>query len=72
MMVDKSSQWTSGQISQGPDPDTGHLIFLELNTSPMFARFNVVSEGRISTAMVRELMVRELMIRELTTGNTPT
>jgi len=27
------------------DPDTGELIFLELNTSPMFAKFDLVSGG---------------------------
>jgi glutathione synthase/RimK-type ligase-like ATP-grasp enzyme len=37
------------------DPDTGHLIFLELNTSPMFARFDHVSQGRVCGAMLREL-----------------
>jgi hypothetical protein len=37
------------------DPDTGQLIFLELNTSPMFARFNQVSGGQICAAMIQEL-----------------
>lgn len=37
------------------DPDTGHLVFLELNTSPMFARFDQVSQGRLCEAMLREL-----------------
>ncbi|MGE5324619.1 MAG: ATP-grasp domain-containing protein [Actinomycetota bacterium] len=37
------------------DRDTGQLLFLELNTSPMFARFDEASEGRLCAAMVREL-----------------
>jgi hypothetical protein len=37
------------------DPDTGHLIFLELNTSPMFARFDQVSGGQICDAIIQEL-----------------
>ena len=37
------------------DPETGRLVFLELNTSPMFARFDAVAEGRLCRAMVRQL-----------------
>jgi hypothetical protein len=37
------------------DPDTGHLVFLELNTSPMFARFDHISGGQISAAIIHEL-----------------
>jgi hypothetical protein len=37
------------------DPDTGQLIFLELNTSPMFARFDQISGGKVCAAMVQEL-----------------
>ena len=37
------------------DPDTGHLVFLELNTSPMFARFDQVSQGRLCQVMLQEL-----------------
>jgi hypothetical protein len=37
------------------DPDTGQLVFLELNTSPMFARFDQVSEGQLCAAIIREL-----------------
>jgi hypothetical protein len=37
------------------DPDTGQLIFLELNTSPMFARFDQVSGGQLCAAMIHEL-----------------
>lgn len=29
------------------DPDTGQLLFLELNISPMFARFDQVSGGQL-------------------------
>jgi glutathione synthase/RimK-type ligase-like ATP-grasp enzyme len=38
------------------DPDTGQLVFLELNTSPMFARFDQVSGGQVCAAIIRELM----------------
>lgn len=38
------------------DPDSGELVFLELNTSPMFARFDQVSGGRLSAAMISELI----------------
>jgi glutathione synthase/RimK-type ligase-like ATP-grasp enzyme len=37
------------------DPDTGHLVFLELNTSPMFARFDHASQGQVCEAMLKEL-----------------
>ncbi|HEY6250340.1 MAG TPA: hypothetical protein VI685_10285 [Candidatus Angelobacter sp.] len=36
-------------------PDTGQLIFLELNTSPMFARFDHISGGKICAAILHEL-----------------
>lgn len=38
------------------DPQTGEWVFLELNTSPMFVRFNQASEGRLCAAMVQQLM----------------
>ena len=38
------------------DPQTGKLVFLELNTSPMFARFNQVSQGALCTAMLKTLL----------------
>lgn len=38
------------------DPDTGQLVFLELNTSPMFARFDYASEGRLSSQMIEALV----------------
>lgn len=37
------------------DPDTGELVFLELNTSPMFARFDQVSGGELTASMIRHL-----------------
>ena len=37
------------------NPETGQLVFLELNTSPMFARFDQVSGGQISAAIIHEL-----------------
>ena len=39
------------------DPDTGQLVFLELNTGPMFARFDHVSGGQICAAIIHELTV---------------
>jgi len=38
------------------DPQTGALVFLELNTSPMFVRFDEVCQGRLTQAMVHHLM----------------
>lgn len=38
------------------DPHTGAWVFLELNTSPMFARFDQVSRGRLCEQMVRTVM----------------
>lgn len=37
------------------DPATGELVFLELNTSPMFARFNHASDGALTESMIRHL-----------------
>lgn len=37
------------------DPKTGQLLFLEVNTSPMFARFDYVSGGQLCAAMIQEL-----------------
>ncbi|HLK52835.1 MAG TPA: hypothetical protein VKU42_05230 [Candidatus Angelobacter sp.] len=37
------------------DADTGQLVFLELNTGPMFARFDHVSGGQICAAIIHEL-----------------
>jgi len=37
------------------DPETGQLVFLELNTSPMFARFDQASGGQLCAAMIQEL-----------------
>lgn len=38
------------------DPATGEWVFLELNTSPMFARFDEACGGLLAKAMVRQLM----------------
>jgi glutathione synthase/RimK-type ligase-like ATP-grasp enzyme len=38
------------------NPDTGELVFLELNTSPMFARFDLASGGLLTASMVRQLV----------------
>jgi len=37
------------------DPDTGELLFLELNSSPMFAGFDQVSGGQLCAAIIHEL-----------------
>jgi glutathione synthase/RimK-type ligase-like ATP-grasp enzyme len=37
------------------DPETEQLLFLELNISPMFARFDEVSSGRLCAAIIQEL-----------------
>ncbi len=37
------------------DPNDRALVFLELNTCPMFARFDYVAGGQISAAIIREL-----------------
>lgn len=41
------------------DPDTGQLLFLELNSSPMFARFDQASEGQLCAAILHELTANE-------------
>jgi glutathione synthase/RimK-type ligase-like ATP-grasp enzyme len=41
------------------DPDTGQLLFLELNSSPMFARFDQASEGQLCAAIIHELTAHE-------------
>ena len=41
------------------DPDTGQLLFLELNSSPMFARFDKDSGGQLCTAIIHELTRKE-------------
>ncbi len=38
------------------DPATGTPVFLELNTSPMFAAFDGVCEGQLATAMTAALL----------------
>jgi hypothetical protein len=41
------------------DPDTRQLLFLELNSSPMFARFDQVSGGQLCAAIIHELTTKE-------------
>lgn len=41
------------------DPDSGQLLFLELNSSPMFARFDEVSGGQLCAAIIHELTTKE-------------
>lgn len=38
------------------DPASGELVFLELNSSPMFAAFDAVARGGIARAIVEELV----------------
>lgn len=40
------------------DPVTQQLVFLELNSSPMFTRFDQVADGALCKAMVRALVKR--------------
>jgi len=35
------------------DPETGEMVFLELNTGPMFAAFDATAQGALCEAMVR-------------------
>lgn len=39
-------------------PDTGRLLFLEVNTGPMFAAFNHASAGKLCDGMLEHLTVR--------------
>ena len=45
-----------GAVYFKSDPQTGELVFLELNTSPMFAKFDQQSSGELCLAMVEQLM----------------
>lgn len=38
-------------------PETGKLLFLEVNAGPMFAAFDLCSNGKISTMIFEELNV---------------
>lgn len=40
------------------DPDTGELCFLEVNSSPMFSRFDYESKGALSDAMIDCLLTK--------------
>ena len=37
-------------------PEKGHLLFLEVNTGPMFAAFDCASDGRLCDAMIETLI----------------
>lgn len=39
------------------DPDSGELIFLEINSQPMFARFDMVANGLISDLIIDALLI---------------
>jgi hypothetical protein len=39
-------------------PESGEMVFLEMNTMPMFDGFDKLSGGRLSTAIVEELCLR--------------
>lgn len=39
-------------------PEKGHLLFLEVNTGPMFAVFDRASRGKLCDAMIEGLMTR--------------
>ena len=47
---------TFGAADFKTDPDTGELCFLELNTSPMFAHFDQVSDGAVCRALLHHLL----------------
>ncbi len=38
------------------DPETGELVFLELNSSPMFVKFDLVLDGAICDAIIKALL----------------
>jgi hypothetical protein len=40
------------------DPDSRELLFLEVNTQPMFAAFDEVSQGRLCDAIIDHLQLR--------------
>lgn len=57
-MLRKLMSWLGmdfGAADFKTDPETGQLLFLELNSSPMFARFDQVSGGQLCTAIIHEL-----------------
>ncbi|HEV7373195.1 MAG TPA: hypothetical protein VGN95_00630 [Pyrinomonadaceae bacterium] len=45
-------QMDFGAVDFKASPQTGRLLFLEINSSPMFAAFDAVSEGRLTNALV--------------------
>lgn len=50
-------QMNFGAADFKTNPETGQLVFLELNTSPMFAAFDKVSHGKLTESMVSCLSV---------------
>ena len=64
-MLRKLMSWLGtdfGAADFKTDPDTGQLLFLELNSSPMFARFDQVSGGQLCAAIIHELTAKEVNI----------
>jgi glutathione synthase/RimK-type ligase-like ATP-grasp enzyme len=45
-------QMNFGAVDFKASPQTGRLLFLEINSGPMFAAFDAVSEGRLTNAIV--------------------
>ncbi|HKR14274.1 MAG TPA: hypothetical protein VJT15_19570 [Pyrinomonadaceae bacterium] len=39
-------------------PEKGHLLFLEVNTGPMFSAFDRASDGKLCEAMIESLIVK--------------
>ena len=57
-MLRKLMSWLGmdfGAADFKTNPDTGQLLFLELNSSPMFARFDQASGGQLCAAIIHEL-----------------
>lgn len=52
LMAEFGMDFGAADFKTAPD---GQLVFLELNTSPMFARFDATSQGALCRAMVRHL-----------------
>ena len=51
----KAMRMDFGAADFKTDPHTGKLVFLELNTSPMFARFDMACDGALTRSMVKHL-----------------
>lgn len=48
-------------------PTTGRLLFLEVNTGPMFAAFDHASDGKLCNAMIEYLLSDRVSLRDLST-----